>query len=293
MGTNTNSMLLPKGTTGAEPTAVEGMIRYNTTTHAFEGASGSTPTWGSLAAASGTSTLGTSLTAASPQISGDATSGLYTPASSTVAIVTHGVERMRADASGYVSIGTTTTGTYTLQVNGSIAGTQAYVNTSDARLKKDIVTITDGLATVEKLRGVHFNWRAPEERDIGQGLNLQVGTPQIGFIAQEVEKVLPEAVVIGKDGIHSLEESKMTPVLVEAVKELKADNDDLRKKLAIVAKHEGMTPETMGAVPAAESGRMIWLAFGALFAVMLAGMGGLALMLVRTQRELRKLSRRK
>lgn len=48
LGSANNSMIVPKGTTGQEPTAVEGMLRYNTTTHQFEGASGSTPAWGAI-----------------------------------------------------------------------------------------------------------------------------------------------------------------------------------------------------------------------------------------------------
>ena len=48
LGSNTNSMLLPRGTTGQEPSATEGMLRYNITTHAFEGVSGASPAWGNL-----------------------------------------------------------------------------------------------------------------------------------------------------------------------------------------------------------------------------------------------------
>jgi hypothetical protein len=48
----TTSELLPVGTTGQRPSGIEGMVRYNSTTHAFEGYSGSTPAWGSLATGS-------------------------------------------------------------------------------------------------------------------------------------------------------------------------------------------------------------------------------------------------
>lgn len=79
------------------------------------GATGNTEvgTNGAIYTCNGTSwvisgmSLGTSITAANPQISGDATSGLYTPAASTVAIVTDGVEALRVTASQYVGIGTT------------------------------------------------------------------------------------------------------------------------------------------------------------------------------------------
>ena len=126
---------------------------------------------------------------------------------------------------GKVGIGTTSP-SYTLHVNGSVAGTSAYNNLSDARLKKNIVTIQDALATVEKLRGVRFDWRRPEERTAGRSLNLPVGEPQVGFVAQEVRLILPEAVTVShdKEAIMSTEESKVVPVLVEAMKTLIASN---------------------------------------------------------------------
>jgi len=147
-------------------------------------------------------------------------------------------------ANGNTGIGTTSP-SYTLHVNGSVAGTSAYNNISDARLKKNVVEIVNGLDLVEKLRGVRFDWRTPEERAVGKDMKLPVDEPQVGFIAQEVKSVLPEAVTQSKDRIYSIEESKMTPVLVEAVKEqqqgietqgksiesLKAENASLKAEL--------------------------------------------------------------
>ena len=52
MGSMTGAVLLPVGTTGQEPSGVVGMLRYNSTTNAFEGYQGSTPTWGSLGSSS-------------------------------------------------------------------------------------------------------------------------------------------------------------------------------------------------------------------------------------------------
>ena len=53
LGNANNSMIVPKGTTAQEPSAVEGMIRYNTDTHKFEGASGSSPAWSALGGGGG------------------------------------------------------------------------------------------------------------------------------------------------------------------------------------------------------------------------------------------------
>jgi len=76
-------------------------------------------TWGTLGFANNGINLGTSATAANPQISGDATSGLFTPTGSTVAITTNGAERLRVASGGSVAIGTTTANAK-LQVNGTV-----------------------------------------------------------------------------------------------------------------------------------------------------------------------------
>ena len=121
----------------------------------------------------------------------------------------------------------TTSPSYTLHVNGSVAGTSAYNNLSDARLKKNVAPLTGGLSIVAQLQPVRFDWRLENEREVGKDFNLSGGR-QIGFIAQDVGKVLPEAVSTakGRDAIMSVAESKIVPVLVAAVKELKATNDN-------------------------------------------------------------------
>ena len=80
---------------------------------------------------------------------------------------------------------------------------------SDERLKSNIETIQGGLDKVEQLRGVTY---IRDERD------------NIGVIAQEVEKVLPEIVLTADDemGTKSVDYSRITAVLIEAVKELSA-----------------------------------------------------------------------
>jgi len=132
-----------------------------------------------------------------------------------------------------VGIGTSSP-SYTLHVNGSVAGVGAYNSLSDVRLKKDVEPIRDALAIVTRLRGIRFRWRAVGERSIGKNAKLPVGTPQIGFIAQELKEALPEAVSVtsDRDRTMSVAESKVVPVLVEAMKELVAENRKLGARVA-------------------------------------------------------------
>ena len=103
---------------------------------------------------------------------------------------------------------------------GFCGGTRAWTNTSDIRLKKNISTITSGLDKVLKLRGVNYTWK-------NDGTNKK----NIGFIAQEIMEVLPEVVNKNNEGYYTVNESSVNAVLVEAIKELKAENDDLKARL--------------------------------------------------------------
>lgn len=80
-----------------------------------------------------------------------------------------------------------------------------YNHTSDARLKKNIVTVADPVQTVMDLRGVRYEW-------------IKSGKPAYGFIAQEVEAVIPEAVAEDSEGIKSVEYDQIIAPLLEAVK---------------------------------------------------------------------------
>ncbi len=130
-----------------------------------------------------------------------------------------------ATAGGNVGIGTTAPG-YKLEVNGNAAGT-SWTNLSDQRFKKNVTSIDSALGIVGKLRGVTFDWRVGEfgNRDFPTG-------KQVGFVAQEVEKVLPEIVTTDNEGYKGVEYANLTAVLVEAVKELKAENEIRQKENA-------------------------------------------------------------
>ncbi|MDD3371676.1 MAG: tail fiber domain-containing protein [Alphaproteobacteria bacterium] len=106
-----------------------------------------------------------------------------------------------------------------IDVNGSGRAT-SYVTSSDRRWKKSIEPFKNAMDKVGRLQGVNFFWRTDEfpERDFGTGKN-------IGLIAQDVEKVVPEVVSADGDGFMSIEYEKFSSVLIEALKSLKAGAD--------------------------------------------------------------------
>ena len=99
---------------------------------------------------------------------------------------------------------------------GSLVSTGDITAFSDESLKKDVSTIEGALDKTKALRGVEFTRIADDSKSIG-------------VIAQELEKVLPELVKTGDDGIKSVNYAQITGLLIEAVKELSAKVDELSK----------------------------------------------------------------
>ena len=116
-------------------------------------------------------------------------------------------------ANGNVGIGTTTP-QYALDVNGTARCSNGVWATSDRRFKTSITPINSSLSKVEKLQGVYYDW----DRAKWPKKNFPEGK-QVGLIAQDVEKVVPEVVNTDKEGYKSLSYDKLTAVLIEAVKE--------------------------------------------------------------------------
>jgi hypothetical protein len=104
-----------------------------------------------------------------------------------------------------------------LTVGGDICAVGTIGACSDARFKTDVETITGALERVSALRGVNFNWRVDEFPD----KHFRAGR-DFGFIAQELKEAVPQVVVLGQDGYYSVDYARLTPLLVEAVKELEA-----------------------------------------------------------------------
>jgi hypothetical protein len=92
----------------------------------------------------------------------------------------------------------------------------AFVTYSDESLKSDIASMSNtALDTVMSLNGVEFTWKDSGERDFG-------------FIAQDVQSVLPKAVHTANNGVQGVDYSRLTSVLVEAVKAQQVQIEELK-----------------------------------------------------------------
>ena len=128
--------------------------------------------------------------------------------------------RMIINSSGNVGIGTNSP-SEKLHVSGKVKGT-SFVNSSDRTKKQNIKSLENAIEIVQNLRGVEFEWK-------------ENGQKSIGFIAQEVEEILPE-IVHGEEGEKSVEYGNLTAILIEAVKAQQAQIEDLKKEVASLKK---------------------------------------------------------
>lgn len=139
-------------------------------------------------------------------------------------------ERIIIDNAGNVGIGTTLpllqkftvigSGTFSGTVNASCG----VLVCSDIRYKKNILPLQNMLSKVMQLNGVSYYFKKEEFKDKNFNNNKQVG-----LIAQEVEKIYPELVQTDLEGFKSIDYAKLTPILIEAIKELKQQNDTLKE----------------------------------------------------------------
>ena len=125
-------------------------------------------------------------------------------------------------ASSGVIISGLSTGT-TIDVGANANGV-LQVHTSDYRLKENIEPIKNALDKVLHLNGVNFEWKDKERRGYGK---------QIGMIAQDVKKYVPE-VVFKKDEYYGMNYSPIVSLLVEAIKEQQPQIDELLERLDIL-----------------------------------------------------------
>ena len=100
-------------------------------------------------------------------------------------------------------------------ITGALTASGNVTAFSDARLKTNVKTIDNALDIVDQLRGVSFDWK-------------ESGEHSIGVIAQEVEEVLPEIVVEDEKEVKTVDYGKMVGVLINAIKELRAEIAELK-----------------------------------------------------------------
>ena len=103
---------------------------------------------------------------------------------------------------------------------GTVTASSGFACASDFRYKKNIKPLSNSLENIRKINGVNYYWKLEEYPDHNFS-----DKNQLGFIAQDLEKIYPEMVFTDEKGYKSIDYSRLTPVLVEAVKELAIKND--------------------------------------------------------------------
>ena len=144
------------------------------------------------------------------------------------------VLHLTGGANGIISGSSTSTGSFGHLVIAKDAhigedvladGDVVAYNSSDIRLKDNIQVIQGSLDKIDGIRGVEFDWN-----EKSPGWARERGH-DVGVIAQEVEKVLPEVVVKRKSGYLGVDYKRLVPLLIESVKELRQEVNDLKKKV--------------------------------------------------------------
>jgi hypothetical protein len=150
---------------------------------------------------------------------------------------------------GYVatwgSISTAIPSTTNLQLNSLGVGTPASglageiratneitaYYSSDERLKENIHLISNPIEIITQIRGVYFDWTDDHITARGGEDGFFVRKNDIGVIAQEIEKVMPEIVATRDDGFKAVKYEKIIPLLIESIKTLEQRLRDIEREL--------------------------------------------------------------
>lgn len=207
--TSTGAITIPVGTELQRPTAATGMIRFNTDDQRFEGYDSTN--WASIGGGAEVSA-----TAPSSPLEGD----LWYDTSLDVMKVYEGTSFVQVHPLNITATDATISKnvdiTGNLDVDGAIVATGDITAFSDQRLKENIITVDNALDKVSAMRGVYYNKVNEVDR-------------KLGVIAQEVEEVIPEVVVDHENGFKSVAYANIVGVLIEAIKELKAEVEELKR----------------------------------------------------------------
>jgi hypothetical protein len=131
------------------------------------------------------------------------------------------------NSTGNVGIGIADPGSYKLYVNGDAAKPNggSWSTPSDRRLKETEGVYGYGLSEVSQLSPVRYRYQE------GNALSLPTDKEFVGLIAQDVEKVIPEAVDKNDQGYLLLNNDPIIWAMLNAIKELKAENEQLKKRI--------------------------------------------------------------
>jgi hypothetical protein len=131
-----------------------------------------------------------------------------------------------------VGIGTSSPGSYMLAVNGSAAkpGGGSWSVFSDSRLKNLNGSYERGLSEISRLNPVRYSYKENNE------LQLPADNECVGLVAQEVQSVIPEAVEENSKGYLMVNNDPIIWAMVNSIKQLKAENDQLKQRLDALEK---------------------------------------------------------
>lgn len=157
-----------------------------------------------------------------------------------------GTSRLHIHNDGKVGIGTGTPG-YALDVNGTIHYTTLTAS-SDLRLKKRITPLVGVVGLLQQIQPVRFEWN---ERINSVRSGYELHKPQIGLLAQEVQRVLPELVTswaldaMMPDAL-SVSYERLVPVLVQAIREQQSTIDGLQGRIQTLERSKIMSRAVEG-----------------------------------------------
>jgi hypothetical protein len=139
---------------------------------------------------------------------------------STISLITNGTAS--------IGIGTPTPA-QALHVVGNICYTGSIGACSDEKFKQNIEPVDHALDLIGDLEGVRYEWKRSEFPEY----QFSEGT-QLGFVAQVVKQVVPEVVTTQPDGSLTVDYGRLTPLLLEAIKELKKQNEELARRVKVL-----------------------------------------------------------
>jgi len=138
---------------------------------------------------------------------------------------------------GTLTGGTISTAGVVYGSSGNFTGEITAYYSSDINLKENINEISNPLEKLQEIRGVSFDWKDSYIKKKGGEDDYFVRKHDIGVIAQEVEKVLPEIVAERDDGTKAVKYEKLTALLIESIKEQQKLIETQQKQIEMIIKY--------------------------------------------------------